>query len=99
MVNKIYSIEEIKAKLKPIFDTNRVKSAILFGSYAKGKATEKSDIDIFVDSGLLGLDFIGLLENVHGALDKPIDIIDVRSLKNGSQAEKDINEYGIKIYG
>ena len=99
MDNNIYRIEEIKTALEPIFETNGVKTAILFGSYAKGDASEKSDIDIYVDSGLFGLDFVGLVENVYEALNKQIDIIDVRSLKAGSQIEKEIHDHGIKIYG
>ncbi|MBS7305730.1 MAG: nucleotidyltransferase domain-containing protein [Lachnospiraceae bacterium] len=32
--------------LRPIFDEYHVHRAVLFGSYAKGCATEKSDVDI-----------------------------------------------------
>ena len=43
--------------LRPIFDEYHVRRAVLFGSYAKGCATEKSDVDILVDSGLIGCPF------------------------------------------
>lgn len=49
-MDKIYSIEEIKQMLYPIFLSNAVYQAIVFGSYAKGIATNKSDVDIVVDS-------------------------------------------------
>jgi len=42
----LYTIEEIQNKLYPVFENEGVISAILFGSYAKGDATEESDIDI-----------------------------------------------------
>ena len=40
----IYDIAEIKRRLEPVFQVNGVKSAVLFGSYAKGDATENSDM-------------------------------------------------------
>ena len=51
----IYTVLELSDIFNPIFEQYGVKRAILFGSYAKGKATAKSDIDILVDSGLRGL--------------------------------------------
>ncbi|MBQ3890816.1 MAG: nucleotidyltransferase domain-containing protein, partial [Lachnospiraceae bacterium] len=67
------SVESIKENLIPVFGRYNIKRAILFGSYAKGTATERSDVDIYVDSGLRGLKFFGLLEDVTEALDKPVD--------------------------
>lgn len=62
--NTIYVKEQIKIILSPIFQTHNIQSAVLFGSYAKGTPQENSDIDILVDSGLHGLAFYGLLEDV-----------------------------------
>ena len=59
-----YSVSQIKKILSPIFEAHHVRRAVLFGSYAKGTARERSDIDILVDSGLRGLAFYGLLEDV-----------------------------------
>ena len=57
MDNKsIYDLPEIKRRLEPVFTVSGVKTAILFGSYAQGQATEDSDVDILVDSGLRSLD-------------------------------------------
>lgn len=42
------TVVEIKMKLTPIFDAYGVQSAILFGSIAKGTATERSDLDLMV---------------------------------------------------
>ena len=76
MTKKIYTQSQIRAILSPVFDEYNVKKAVLFGSYAKGEARENSDIDILVDSGLKGLAFFGLLEDVAVSLDKPFDLID-----------------------
>ena len=99
MENKIYEIEEIKSRLAPVFGANGVRSAVLFGSYAKGLATEKSDVDLLVDSGLRGLDFVGLMEYVREALAKSVDVVDVRYVKAGSRIDTEAKESGIRIYG
>jgi predicted nucleotidyltransferase len=95
----VYDIAEIKERLVPIFKDNRVKRAVLFGSYAKGEAGPRSDIDILVDSGLRGLDFVGLIEFVREALQKNVDVFDVCYVKKGSRVEREIAETGVPIYG
>jgi len=97
---KVYNVEEIKSRLTPVFDANGVRSAVLFGSYAKGLATEKSDVDLLVDSGLKGLDLVGLAEYIREALDdREVDLIDVGYVKKGSRIEDEVRETGIRIYG
>lgn len=54
--NNIQQIpDEIKPALEEIYG-NRLKGIILYGSYARGEATEGSDIDLLI-----------LLENVNNA--------------------------------
>ena len=98
-VNKVYSIPELQSILSPIFQQNGVKQAILFGSYAKGFATPKSDIDLLVDSGLRGLAFFGLLEDVSTAIDAPIDLLDISQIEKNSRIDREIRESGVAIYG
>ena len=50
MCNKVYTIEEIKRILKELLKDKPVYQVILFGSYAKKEATEKSDIDLIIDT-------------------------------------------------
>ena len=95
----VYDIAEIKRRLEPVFKENGVKSAILFGSYANGSATEVSDIDILVDSGLRGLDFVGLIEYIHDALQKEVDIIDKYYVVENSPIYREVHSTGIYIYG
>jgi len=42
------TIAEIKELLFPIFQKHKVKKAFLFGSYASGKETRKSDLDLMI---------------------------------------------------
>ena len=47
--NKVYTIEEIKAKAIPIAKRYGVKKLSLFGSYARGEANSKIDLDFIYD--------------------------------------------------
>ncbi len=98
-MSKVYTVSELQNILSPIFQQNGVKQAILFGSYAKGVATVKSDIDLLVDSGLRGLAFFGLLEDVSAAIDAPIDLLDVSQIEKNSRIDREIRESGVAIYG
>ena len=49
--NKIYSIDEIKKISKEVFDKYKIEKVYLFGSYSRGEATSKSDIDIMIVGG------------------------------------------------
>ncbi|MDR2437897.1 MAG: nucleotidyltransferase domain-containing protein [Planctomycetaceae bacterium] len=95
----VYNISEIRKRLSPVFMANGVKSAILFGSYARGEARPRSDVDVLVDSGLRGLDFVGLIGNVRNALQKEVDLIDVYSVEKDSRIDREIQKTGVKIYG
>jgi predicted nucleotidyltransferase len=94
----VYNISDIRKRLLPVFMANGVKSAILFGSYARGEAQSDSDVDVLVDSELRGLDFVGFIGDVRNALQKEVDLIDVYSVEKGSQIEQEIQKTGIKIY-
>ena len=65
----------------------------------KGHATAKSDIDLLVDSGLRGVVFFGLLEDVATAIDTPIDLLDVSQIEKSSRIGREIRENGVTIYG
>lgn len=73
---EIFSLADI---LRPIFKQYNVKSAILFGSVAKGSANEYSDIDLLVDSRLEGFKFCGLANKIEEAVNKPVDLFDVKT--------------------
>ncbi|MCL1946418.1 MAG: nucleotidyltransferase domain-containing protein [Chitinivibrionia bacterium] len=46
-----HTIEEIRQIVIPIVKQYGVKRAYLFGSYARGEAKAKSDIDLRIDAG------------------------------------------------
>ncbi|MBR5535981.1 MAG: nucleotidyltransferase domain-containing protein [Clostridia bacterium] len=98
MASMIYTIDDIKTVLSPVMDSYHVKKAVLFGSYVKGLATETSDIDLLLDSGLKGLKFVGLMEAVREALDKEVDVFDVTHITPDSKISEEILKDGVMIY-
>ena len=46
MTDKIYTIEELREIITPIAIQHNVEKVYLFGSYARGEATENSDVDL-----------------------------------------------------
>lgn len=93
-------INEIKRRLNPIFKSSFVYKAILFGSYAKGDATSKSDLDIILDSHgeIKGLSFYSVLDDTATALDKKIDMFDITEIKPNSPLIDEINKQGVILY-
>jgi predicted nucleotidyltransferase len=59
-----------------------VRDLALFGSFARGDANDRSDIDILVDvDPEIGLDFVTLADNLEAALGRPVDLISTRALR------------------
>ena len=98
MSDTIYTISQLKEKLIPVFVDNRIRRAVLFGSYGKGSATEESDIDLLVDSDLKGLRFVGLIEAIRAAVDKDVDIFDITHVEKGSKIDLEIQRTGVLMY-
>ena len=96
----VYSITEIKNRLKPVFDAAPVYRAILFGSYANGNATEVSDIDIVIDSRgeLLNIHFYGVLEGIVDILGKKVDLFEISEIKTDSPIYSVIENQGVLLY-
>jgi predicted nucleotidyltransferase len=69
----IQDIQQIVSRLAKEYGAERV---YLFGSYARGEATEQSDIDLRIDKGeIRGLRFAGLLGDLEEALGNKVDLI------------------------
>ena len=94
------SIDTIKQNLYPVFEQEPVYRAILFGSFAKGTATDGSDIDIVIDSRgkLIGLGFYRVLEKAVCAINMDIDMLEISQILPGSPILEAINREGIVIY-
>ncbi len=93
-------IEKIIENIRPLLARYPINKAILFGSYAQGKATKNSDIDIYIDSEgrLKGLDFVGLLDILVEALGVDVDLIDKSHIEPDSLMINEIQSKGVVIY-
>ena len=94
----MHSISDIQTALTPVFDDYGISRAVLFGSQSNGTATEKSDLDLFVDSRLRGLKFVGFMEAVQQVIGIPVDIFDVSHIEKDSRIDREIRATGVTIY-
>lgn len=92
------SIDAIRTTLTPVFRAHDVNRAVLFGSVAKGTATNKSDLDLLVDSDLRGLRFVGLIEDILAAAGVPVDVFATSHIEQGSLIDREIRATGVTIY-
>lgn len=83
MMDRVYTIEEIRSIAAPIAAAHDVDRIYLFGSYARGEATASSDIDLRVDKGRLkGLFALGALyTDLEDGLGKQLDLLTTGSLE------------------
>ena len=100
MTQTVYSIEEIREKLNPIFKAAPIKKAILFGSYAKGEQNANSDVDIVIDSegALLNINFYGVLDEITEILDKRVDLIEIAEIRRNSPIYSVVEQEGVVLY-
>ena len=64
-----------KEKIIEICNRNDISYCALFGSFARGEATEKSDIDLLVRfSKPIGWKFYGIAEDLQDVLGKKVDL-------------------------
>ena len=97
----IITLDYITSSVKMVFDKydDAISFCYLFGSYAKGHAKEKSDVDLCINTSLTGLKFVGLVEKLHQALKKNVDVIRFQELTSNPDLLNEIMKDGIKIYG
>ena len=69
----IEKIRDIVSEYGSSYGADRI---YLFGSYARGEMTDRSDIDLRIDKGRIrGLQFAGLLGDLLDALGVDVDLI------------------------
>jgi len=78
----LIQLEKIKSKAFPILKTAHVKRAALFGSYARGDYSTKSDIDILVElpKNATLLDLAGLKIDLEEKLKKKVDVVEYEGI-------------------
>ena len=99
--NYISNVKYIKRVCNDLFKEKypEVECAYLFGSYARGEATGKSDIDILVVCPPMGIKFYGIAAELEEKLHKQIDLHTHRQLTGDERFLERVLKEGIKIYG
>jgi predicted nucleotidyltransferase len=81
----IYTLEEIAERIRPVAEKYKLPKVWVFGSYARGEATEESDVDILVDINWDVLTDVFAVAGIYGALDrafeKDVDVIETETLE------------------
>ncbi len=83
---KIHSLKEIAELASPIMEKFGVEKAWFFGSYARGDATEESDVDIIIDKGNVRTlnSLVDFKDALSETLGKKVDIITTYALHDES---------------
>lgn len=94
-----YTVEEIKAKATPIAIRYGVEELSLFGSYARGDADEKSDLDFLIRKGSMRglLAYCGMIADLEDTFQCHVDLV----MKDAIKDEFFLNEVDrdeVKIY-
>lgn len=84
------SIDAIRTTLTPVFRAHDVNRAVLFGSAAKGTATNKSDLTCWWTADLRGCAFVGLIEDIRAAAGMPVDVFAPSHIEQGSLIDREI---------
>ena len=95
-LQKIFFMKQaVVNKLKNFFPAYPVEKAWVFGSYARGEQTRKSDVDVMVrfvkDARVSLLDYAGIIVDLEKVLHKKVDFVEEGQLRRWAQesAEKD----------
>ena len=95
----LVTLEQISETCRRVLPEYGADYCYVFGSYAKGKATERSDIDLLVSMPADGLKYFELIERLREDLKKRIDLLDAAQLRNNYDLVQEILKDGMKVYG
>jgi hypothetical protein len=88
IMDKPYTIEEIKSISIPVAQRYGVKKLALFGSCARGEHKLTSDIDFLIEKGRIrGLEFFGFINDLEDDLGVHVDVLTYDSLKESLIAD------------
>ena len=72
----MFTIEEIREKVIQIAKKYGVKKISLFGSYERGEADDKSDVDFLIERGKIrGLQYVGFILDLEEKFKCHVDVV------------------------
>ncbi|MBR3570478.1 MAG: nucleotidyltransferase domain-containing protein [Oscillibacter sp.] len=99
MSDGVYSKEEIRSCVRPLLKKYHAECAILFGSYARGEAECRSDIDIMIIGGkkFQPTDIFSMAEDIYQILGKDVDVYEQREINADTEFYRTIFREGVRI--
>ncbi len=94
----VLSYLSIKKIVESVASKYNVDKIYLFGSYAKGEATNSSDIDLYMESNLYGLEYFEFIEMLREEIGKKVDVFSNRTIEKNSKLDQEIKGSGVLIY-
>jgi len=104
----VYTIDELRRMITPIAKKYGIPAIYLFGSYARGDATEDSDVDVLIEhkgSAIRGLWDLGAFYlDLNEGLGKQVDIVTLGALdqadtkRRSPHLKNNINRERVSIY-
>jgi len=94
------TIDEIKSIITPLVSLFPINRVILFGSYARGDASECSDVDLIIDSEgrLNAFDYFGVVGMIVKKMPINVDVFELDEVKRPSSMYDSISREGVIIY-
>lgn len=90
----ILKVEDIRAMVVPLLEKYDMRSASLFGSYARNEADENSDIDLLLEGnpGFRPLNVFGVAEDLFRLSGKRVDVFEISELDEGEFRDRVLRE-------
>jgi len=97
---KIYTVDEIKKRFEKVAKKYEIEEAYLFGSYARGDATKKSDVDFYIKADKIKTLFQlgGFYADTKDAMKKNIDVVTTDAVIE-TEFKEEMTKELVKIYG
>ena len=93
------TLPEIENAIKSLLFKYRAEYALLFGSYARGEATEDSDVDVVVFGGdkFKKTNIFAFAEDLRQIIGKDVDVFEICEINKSSSFYESVIKEGIKI--
>ncbi len=95
----VLSLQKITEVCGEVLSAYDVAYCYLFGSYAKGKASALSDVDLLISTSVSGMRFYDMVEALREGLKKKVDLLKLEQLQGNVELVNEILKDGIKVYG
>ena len=93
------TMQEIERSVSLLLKKYHVQSAILFGSYARGEATDSSDLDLVLYGGehFKKTNIFAFAEDLRQQTGKDVDAFEISEIEQGTPFYNAVMREGIRI--